>query len=239
MKERVCLMSAFILETFRLKKWYGKQLGIKDVSLQIPKGAIYGLLGPNGSGKSTTLKMLTGLIKPSEGNITVFGERWQRKHLQRIGSLIESPALYGNLTAYENLLIHAKLRGIPHTEIDEVLELIDLKQTGHKLASKFSLGMRQRLGIAIALLGNPDLLILDEPTNGLDPLGMEELRKLIRTFPQRGMTVILSSHLLSEVAQLVDHIGIINHGVLKHQGRIDPRDDLERLFMDVVKGGKE
>lgn len=231
-------MSNLILETKGLKKLYGKQFAVNEVSLKIPKGSIYGLLGPNGAGKTTTLKMLTGLLYPSAGEIMVFNEPWQRKHLERIGALIESPALYGNLTAVENLLVHTKLMGLPKERIDEVLEIVDLKNTGKKLVGRFSLGMKQRLGIAIALLGHPDLLILDEPTNGLDPIGIQELRELIRSFPQRGITVILSSHILTEVSQLVDHIGIISDGQLKYQDKISHDDKLEELFMNVVRGTK-
>lgn len=229
-------MSEWILETRGLKKYYGKQLAVNDVSLQVPKGSIYGLLGPNGAGKSTILKMLTGLLRPSGGEIIVFGEPWARKHLGRIGALIESPALYGNLTAFENLLVHAKLMGLPQERIYEVLEIVELKDVGNKLASHFSMGMKQRLGIAIALLGHPELLILDEPTNGLDPIGIKDLRELIRSFPEKGITVILSSHILAEVSQIVDHIGIISEGELKFQGKVNLAEDLEALFMKVVRG---
>ena len=233
-------MADLILETRYLKKYYGKQLAVNNISLQIPRGSIYGLLGPNGAGKTTTLKMITGLVYPGAGEIIVFGEPWQRKHLRRIGALIESPALYGNLTAFENLLVHAKLIGLPKERIYEVLEIVELKDVGKKLVSQFSMGMKQRLGIAIALLGYPELLILDEPTNGLDPIGIQELRELIRSFPEKGITVILSSHILAEVSQLVDHIGIISGGALKFQGEINLADDLEALFMNVVKGvGKQ
>lgn len=233
-------MADLILETRYLKKYYGKQLAVNNISLQIPRGSIYGLLGPNGAGKTTTLKMITGLVYPGAGEIIVFGEPWQRKHLRRIGALIESPALYGNLTAFENLLVHAKLIGLPKERIYEVLEIVELKDAGKKPVSQFSMGMKQRLGIAIALLGYPELLILDEPTNGLDPIGIQELRELIRSFPEKGITVILSSHILAEVSQLVDHIGIISGGELKFQGEINLADDLEALFMNVVKGvGKQ
>jgi len=228
-------MAELILETRCLKKYYGKQLAVNDVSLQIPRGSIYGLLGPNGAGKTTILKMITGLLHPSGGEIIVFGEPWDRKHLGRIGALIESPALYGNLTAFENLLVHAKLIGLPKERIYEVLEIVELKDVGKKLVSQFSMGMKQRLGIAIALLGYPELLILDEPTNGLDPIGIQELRELIRSFPEKGITVILSSHILAEVSQIVDHIGIISQGELKFQGKINLAEDLEALFMKVVR----
>ncbi len=232
-------MSNLILETRGLKKYYGKQLAVNDVSLNIPKGSIYGLLGPNGAGKSTILKMLTGLLYPSDGEIIVFGERWQRKHLERIGALVEFPALYGNLTAVENLFVHTKLMGLPKERIYEVLVTVDLKDTGKKLAAHFSMGMKQRLGVAIALLVYPELLILDEPANGLDPIAIQELRKLIRSFPQKGITVILSSHILSEVSRLVDHVGIISGGELKYQGEISCDENLEELFMKFVKGAKQ
>ncbi|MEG6571663.1 lantibiotic protection ABC transporter ATP-binding protein [[Clostridium] cellulosi] len=232
-------MAELILETRCLKKYYGKQLAVNDVSLQIPRGSIYGLLGPNGAGKSTTLKIITGLLYPSAGEIIAFGGRWERKHLRRMGVLIESPALYGNLTAYENLLVHAKLIGLPKERIYEVLEIVELKDVDKKQVSHFSMGMKQRLGIAIALLGNPELLILDEPANGLDPIGIQKLRELIRSLHEKGITVILSSHILSEVSQIVDHIGIISGGELKYQGGINPTENLETLFMEVVNGVEE
>ncbi|OXT06961.1 MULTISPECIES: lantibiotic protection ABC transporter ATP-binding protein [Thermoanaerobacterium] len=228
----------YILETRNLKKSYGKHLVVDDISLKVPRGSIYGLLGPNGAGKSTTLKMVTGLLHPTSGEIFVFGERWRREHLDRIGALIESPALYGNLTAHENLLVHARLIGIADERIKEVLEIVDLNDTGKKLVSQFSTGMRQRLGIAIALLGNPDLLILDEPSNGLDPIGIQNLRELIKSFQKMGITVILSSHILTEVSKLVDTIGIISNGKLKYQGTIDEKQDIEQLFFNVVRGEK-
>lgn len=229
-------MAELILETRCLKKYYGKQLAVNNISLQIPRGCIYGLLGPNGAGKSTTLKIITGLLYPSAGEIIAFGEPWERRHLRRMGALIESPALYGNLTAYENLLVHAKLIGLPKERIYEVLEIVELKDVDKRLASHFSMGMKQRLGIAIALLGNPELLILDEPANGLDPIGIQKLRELIRSLHEKGITVILSSHILSEVSQIVDHIGIISGGELKYQGEINPTENLEALFMKVVNG---
>lgn len=226
----------YILHTENLSKRYGKQKAVDDVSLQIKAGTIYGLLGPNGAGKSTTLKMLTGLVRPGGGKIYVDGEPWERKHLDYIGALIEAPALYGNLTATENLTIHAKLKGLPDKAIAEVLDTVSLQHAGKKRASQFSLGMKQRLGVAIALLGTPKLLILDEPTNGLDPIGIQELRDLIRSFPSRGITVILSSHALTEVAQLVETIGIIDEGQLKYQGPVRQDENLETMFMNVVRG---
>lgn len=233
-------MNDLILETKSLSKQYGQQLAVDHISLQIKKNTIYGLLGPNGAGKSTTLKMLTGLIRPTGGQIIFEGQPWSRNSLSKIGSLIESPALYGNLTAEENLLVHTKLLKIRKEKIREVLEIVGLKDTGKKRVSQFSMGMKQRLGIAIALLNDPELLILDEPTNGLDPFGIQELRKLIASFPQRGMTVILSSHILSEVAQVVDDIGIISGGQLLFQGQPDPTENLEEFFTEVIlRGGQK
>lgn len=229
-------MPEYAIETHNLTKQIRNRRIVKNVSLKIPKGSVYGLLGPNGAGKSTTLKMLTGLLRPSEGEVCIFGEPWRREHLGRIGALIETPALYGNLTAFENLLVHSRLMGVPEEEIDKALLITGLEATGKKLVSQFSLGMKQRLGLAIALLGNPEILILDEPTNGLDPIGIEEFRELIRFLHSKGKTILLSSHILSEVAQLVDHIGIISNGELKLQSPISHEEDLEALFIRTVRG---
>lgn len=201
-----------ILETRHLSKKFKNELADNDISLHIKRNTVYGLIGPNGAGKSTLLKMIVQLLAPTEGNIIFDGHPISRKDLDNIGALIEGPALYNNLTVEENLLVHAKLLNIPVSRISEVLEIVDLKKTGKKTTGKFSMGMKQRLGIALALLNNPKLLILDEPTNGLDPFGVKELRDLIAGFPKQGITVILSSHILSEVAQVIDRIGIINRG---------------------------
>lgn len=227
-------MGEYMLETHHVSKAFGKQLVVDDVSIKVKKQTVYGLLGPNGAGKSTLLKMLTGLLRPTKGEIMINGHPWSRKDLKNIGVLIESPALYGNLTAHENLLVHAKLLHLPESRIQEVLNIVGLENTGKKKASQFSLGMKQRLGIAKALLNHPKLLILDEPTNGLDPLGIQDLRKLIQSFTENGITVILSSHILSEVKQLADYIGIIQNGKLRYEGKIDESQDLEKLFVDVV-----
>lgn len=232
-------MENLILETTNLTKKYGQQLAVNDISLQIKRNSIYGLLGPNGAGKSTTLKMIVGLLHPTDGQIIFDGKPWKRQFLGEIGSLIESPALYGNLTAEENLMVHTKLLGIPNEKIHDVLETVDLKNTKKKKASQFSMGMKQRLGIAIALLNNPKLLILDEPTNGLDPFGIQELRDLILSFSKKGITVILSSHILSEVSQVVDEIGIINDGKLLFQGVPDSNENLEEFFTNVILNGRE
>lgn len=232
-------MENLMLQTRNLTKKYGEQTAVNTVSLKIKKNSIYGLLGPNGAGKSTTLKMLTGLLRPTGGIILFEGQPWRRQALTKIGSLIEAPALYGNLTAEENLLVHTKLLGIPKEKIPKVLEIVNLKNTGKKRVSQFSMGMKQRLGIAAALLNDPELLILDEPTNGLDPFGIQELRDLIVSFPEKGITVLLSSHILSEVKQVADEIGIISGGRLLFQGVPDPEMDLEEFFTDIImKGGK-
>lgn len=228
-------MDKLILETKNLTKTFGKQKAVDSISLKIKENSIYGLLGPNGAGKSTTLKMITGMIHKTSGQIFFEGHKWNRDDLSNIGALIEMPALYENLSARENLKVRTLLLGLPDSRIDEVLEIVSLKDTGKKKSGQFSLGMKQRLGIAIALLNNPKLLILDEPTNGLDPLGIQELRDLIRSFPEKGITVILSSHILAEVEQTADHIGIINNGKLQYQNIINHDDNLEELFMNVIK----
>lgn len=229
-------MSNMILTTENLTKTYHGQNAVDGLSLSIPENSVYGLLGPNGAGKSTTLKMIMGIAKPSKGKILYQGKPWQRGDLAEIGALIESAPLYANLTAFENLLVRTTALGLPKARIDEVLHTVDLANTGKKKAKQFSMGMKQRLGIALALLNCPKLLILDEPTNGLDPLGIHALRALIRSFPAQGITVILSSHILSEVESTVDQIGIIANGRLGYQGAL-PGDtaSLEALFMDVAR----
>lgn len=228
-----------ILKTTDLCKNFKGQMAVNNVSLNIQRNSVYGLLGPNGAGKSTTLKMITGILKPTSGNIAFNGHLWQRSDLAQIGALIETPPIYENLTAYENLKVRATMLGLPDKRIDEVLHIVRLTDTGKKRAGQFSLGMKQRLGIAIALLNNPQLLILDEPTNGLDPLGIEELRELIRSFPAKGITVILSSHILSEVQQIADHVGIIAGGILGYEGKLHAGEDLEHLFMQVISENRK
>lgn len=229
-----------ILETTNLCKKFGKQTAVNDLSLQIERNSVYGLLGPNGAGKSTTLKMIVGMLRPSAGSILFDGHEWNRRDLGEIGALIESPPLYDNLTAKENLQVRTTMLGLPQSRIEEALCTVELTDTGKKRAGQFSMGMKQRLGIALALLNHPRLLILDEPTNGLDPLGIQDLRELIRSFPEQGITVILSSHILSEVEQTADHIGIIANGRLGYSGAVERGQDLEALFMQVVRdAGKE
>lgn len=228
-----------MLETHGLTKRFGRgdaaQTAVENVSLHIGKGEVYGLLGPNGAGKSTTFKMICGMLRPTEGAIAFDGHPWRRDDLYAIGSLIEEAPIYPNLTARENLRVRTTLLGLPDERIDEVLRTVDLEGTGKKRAGRFSMGMKQRLGIALALLAHPSLLILDEPTNGLDPIGIEELRDIIRAFPGQGITVLVSSHILSEVQQMADRIGIIVHGRLAYEDVLHPAEDLEKLFMDVCR----
>lgn len=211
-----------IISTNHLSKKYGSVLRVNDLDLRVPEGCIYGFLGPNGAGKSTTLKMILGLVRPTAGDIAVFGEPMMRRNrlaiLKQVGSLIESPSYYGHLSGEENLRIVQTMRGVPEKNIREVLEIVRLTDAKDKRAAHYSLGMKQRLGLAAALLGYPRLLILDEPTNGLDPAGIQEMRELIKELPQRfGMTVVVSSHLLAEIDQMADHVGIIREGELVFQ----------------------
>lgn len=227
-------MNKYILKTKCLSKSFRRQEAVKNVSLMVPENCVYGLLGPNGAGKSTILKMLTGVLRPTDGEICFDGHIWRRKDLEDIGALIETPPVYENLSAWENLKVRALILGIPDERIEGVLKLVDLTYTGKKKAGEFSLGMKQRLGIAIALLNEPKLLILDEPVNGLDPIGIQELRQMIRKFPEEGITVIVSSHILSEIEQTADYIGIISDGVLGYQGGMPASNHLEELFMEIV-----
>ncbi|EMC10692.1 lantibiotic protection ABC transporter ATP-binding protein [Streptococcus mutans] len=234
-------MIDYMLETKNLTKQFGKQTAVNQLNLKVERRSIYGLLGPNGSGKSTTLKMITGMLRKTSGHILIDGHDWSRKDLENIGALIESPPLYENLTARENLKVRTLMLSLPDSRIDEVLKIVDLTNTGKKRAGQFSMGMKQRLGIAIALLNSPQLLILDEPTNGLDPIGIQKLRELILSFPTQGITVIISSHILSEIQMTADHIGIISNGVLGYQEKIHQDEDLEKLFTEVVmkyRGGE-
>ncbi|MDE6220793.1 MAG: lantibiotic protection ABC transporter ATP-binding protein [Lachnospiraceae bacterium] len=232
-------MMETILETHHLSKRYKRQYANYDISLSVKRNTVYGLLGPNGAGKSTLLKALTGMVIPSSGEIVFDGKPWSRSDLAAIGALIESPPLYDNLTAYENLKVRTLLYDLPESRIDEVLETVALTDTGRKRAGHFSMGMKQRLGIAAALISHPKLLILDEPTNGLDPIGIGDLRRLIRSFPEQGITVILSSHMLSEVEQTADEIGIIANGRMWYEAPVHESEDLETLFLEVVKNSME
>lgn len=216
----------YIVETRGLSKSYGDKQVVRDVDLKVPKGCVYGFMGPNGAGKSTTLKMLLGLVRASRGEARIAGKEMNQKNrleiLKETGSLIESPSYYGHLTGRENLEIVRTLKNAPEKEIDQVLKLVRMERQQNKKAREYSLGMKQRLGLAAALIGKPELLILDEPTNGLDPAGIQEIRELICELPKRmGITVLVSSHLLSEMDQMADYVGIINHGQLIFQNKLD------------------
>lgn len=238
-----------IIETKNLTKSYGDFTAVSNVSLHIPKGTVYGFLGPNGAGKSTTMKMFLGLTKQTGGTFVIDGKTFPHNRvdiLKKVGSFIEAPAFYGNLSGKENLEIICRILGLPMSSVSEALELVGLTQHKDRLAKKYSLGMKQRLGLASALIGKPPILILDEPTNGLDPVGIHEIRTLIRSLPQQfDCTVLVSSHLLSEVELMADNIGILNHGHLLFEGTLDelressalrgfPSDNLEDTFLALI-----
>lgn len=237
-----------IVKTQRLTKQYADFKAVDMLDMTVRENHIYGFLGPNGAGKSTTLKMLLGLAKPTGGSISVFGKEFNSRSrtaiLRHVGSLIESPSYYGHLTAVENLRILQTMLDVPKSNIDKVLKIVRLDRQSGKKVSQYSLGMKQRLGLASAMLAFPKLLILDEPTNGLDPAGIQEMRELICSLPgEYGMTVIVSSHLLSEIDQMAEDIGIIANGRMKYQGtldllhNLDKSKTLEEIFLDLT--GKE
>ena len=215
----------YVVRTEKLTKHFGKEKAVVDLDLAIPRGEIYGFLGPNGAGKSTTIRMLLGLMKPTLGTIQIFQKNLSKERLnilKRVGSLVENPSYYPHLTAYENLEASRKILGVPQSRIHEVLSIVRLLDVKNKKVKGFSLGMKQRLGIAASLLNNPELLILDEPTNGLDPSGIIEIRHLIKRLAvESGMTVLISSHLLSEIDQLATTVGIVNKGKMIFQDSID------------------
>ena len=238
-----------IIETNHLTKSYADFTAVSGINIHIPKGTVYGFLGPTGAGKSTTMKMFLGLTRPTSGSFVIDGMKYPENRMQilkEIGSFIEAPAFYGNLSGEENLDIVRKILGLPKAAVDEALELVGLTQYKNRLARKYSLGMKQRLGLASALIGRPPILILDEPTNGLDPVGIHEIRTLIRSLPQKfDCTVLVSSHLLSEIELMADNIGILNHGHLLFEGTLDelkstaitqgyPTDNLEDTFLAFV-----
>lgn len=218
-----------IIETQHLTKSYKNFTAVSDLNLHIRKGTVYGFLGPNGAGKSTTMKMFLGLTKPTHGTFSIQGKQYPKERisiLKDIGSFIESPAFYGNLTGEENLDLIRRILGLPKSSVPEVLELVGLERFGKRLAKQYSLGMKQRLGIANAILHDPELLILDEPTNGLDPIGISEMRDFMKKLStQQGKTILISSHILSEISLLADDVGILDHGVLLEESSMK---DLEK-----------
>lgn len=239
-----------IIETKQLTKTYSEFTAVNSLNLHIPKGTVYGFLGPNGAGKSTTMKMFLGLTKPTSGTFSIDGKKYPENRieiLKSVGSFIEAPAFYGNLSGEENLDIVRRILGLPKSAVDEALDIVGLTQYKNRLAKKYSLGMKQRLGLASALIGKPPILILDEPTNGLDPVGIHEIRSLIRSLPQMfDCTVLVSSHLLSEIELMADNVGILNHGRLLFEGTLDelkegarqngyPTDNLEETFLAMIE----
>lgn len=233
-----------VIETTHLTRRYGHHLAVNGVNLNVPSGSIYGFLGPNGAGKTTTLRMLLGLIRPTSGTIRIFGQPMPKARLSilgRVGSFVESPSYYGHLSGYENLAVLASILHVSSSRIDEVLQMVRLTSVAKQAAKGYSLGMKQRLGIAAALLGQPELLILDEPTNGLDPTGIHEMRALIKAMPaEQGVTVLVSSHLLSEIDQMATQVGILHRGKLVFQDSLEalralaPNRSLEDIFLDFV-----
>lgn len=239
-----------MIKTEQLTKRYKRFVAVDNLSLHVRKGTIYGFLGPNGAGKSTAMKMLLGLTSPTSGSFTVNGKCFPKDRveiLRQTGSFIESPAFYPNLTGKENLDIIRRILELPENTVEEALELVGLSEFADRPAKKYSLGMKQRLGLAGALLGRPPLLILDEPTNGLDPAGIHEIRKLIKSLPKLyACTVLISSHMLSEIELLADDIGILNHGRLLFEGSMQSlresavrngfvADNLEEMFLAMIE----
>lgn len=234
-----------MIETKDLCKTYGNRTVVDHLNLCVPRGCVYGFIGPNGAGKSTSMKMLLGLVHPTSGSVRLMGQEVTEQNrirlLRHTGSLIESPSGYLHLTAQENLQIIADLKDVKHTEIERVLDVVHLTQDKDKKVGQYSLGMKQRLGIAMALLGNPEILILDEPTNGLDPAGIQEMRALIAEMPEKtGATVLISSHLLGEMEQMVNRVGIIHHGKTLFDGSLQAlrkhsQGDLNLRVLDVLK----
>ncbi|WP_293304676.1 ABC transporter ATP-binding protein [Pedobacter sp. UBA5917] len=230
-------MGNYAIETVGLNFNFGNQAIVKDLSLQVPKGSIYGFLGPNGAGKTTTIKILLNLLKSPSDQVFLFGKEINSNRiaiLKRVGALVEQPAIYGHLTGRENLINRCILLGIKKTKADEMLALVGLTDAADKKASKYSLGMKQRLGIAQALISDPELLLLDEPTNGLDPNGIIEIRNLmIELATKHQKTILVSSHLLAEIERTATHVGIINKGQLLFQGTIDELHLLSKPMLEI------
>lgn len=229
----------YILRTTNLVKNFKDKHVVSDVSMNVKKGEIYGFLGPNGAGKTTIMKMIVNLIKPSSGEIEIFGEKLNNKSyetLKRIGSIIEYPVFYDKLTSKENLYLHCEYMGYyDKSAIDKALDLVNLKGIDDKAVKDLSLGMKQRLGIARAILTKPDLLILDEPINGLDPIGIKEIRNLLRMLSKEyGITILISSHILVEIEQIADTIGIINNGMLIKEVSMASIRDEHTEYIEII-----
>jgi ABC-type multidrug transport system ATPase subunit len=233
---RNCYRETMVIQTNGLSFSFGNQQVVKSLSLQVPAGSIYGFLGPNGAGKTTTIKMLLNLLRTDEGSIHIFGQELGANRiniLSQIGSLIEQPAIYHHLTGKENLMNRAMLLQVDEKKVDDMLKLVQLTNAAGKKAGQYSLGMKQRLGIALALLNDPKLLILDEPTNGLDPNGIIEIRELMLRLVADGKTVFISSHLLAEIEKMATHVGIINHGEMMFQGTIDDLQNINQPLINI------
>ncbi|WP_019805661.1 ABC transporter ATP-binding protein [Streptococcus mutans] len=230
-------MNNYIIETKQLSKNFSGEVAVNQLSIHVRKNEIYGFLGPNGAGKSTAMKMLLGLLQPTHGSIRLFDKNFDSNQialLSSVGSLIEEPSYYANLTGYENLEIIQRLLKLPKENIDKVLKIVKLYEQKDKLVKNYSLGMKQRLGIALAIIKFPKLLILDEPTNGLDPAGIQEIRELIKSLPQKyDMTVIISSHILSEIEQMATTVGIINKGKLLFEGQLTELEEDEKYLFET------
>lgn len=229
-------MTNYVIETHDLTKKYGSQVSVSHLNIHVKRGRIYGLLGRNGAGKTTTMRMLLGLTAPTSGEVSIFGKPFvgnEKKLLPRIGCLIESPGFYPNLTATENLKIFAELRGLKNPNyIKGALDLVNLPYRDKKLFSQYSLGMKQRLAIALAVMHDPELLILDEPINGLDPIGIAEVRSFIRELcDARGKTILISSHILSEISLLADDVGIIDHGTLLEEESLKELEEKNEKYI--------
>ena len=239
----------YMITTKHLTKKYKNFVSVNNISLHIRRGSIYGFLGPNGAGKSTTMKMLLGLTAPTKGSFSIDGKHFPEDRmdiLKEIGSFIEAPSFYANLTGRENLDVIRRILGLPKESVEDALQLVGLAEFGDRLAKKYSLGMKQRLGLAGALLGRPPVLILDEPTNGLDPSGIHEIRELVKSLPGLyDCTILISSHMLSEIELMADDIGILNHGRLLFEGSLDElrqtavktgfaANNLEDVFLSMV-----
>lgn len=230
-------MSNFAIETVGLNYNFGEQAVVKDLSLQVPKGSIYGFLGPNGAGKTTTIKILLNLLQSPGDHVFIFGKEINSNRiasLKRMGALVEQPAIYTHLSGRENLINRCILLGIKKSKAEEMLSLVGLTEAANKKAGKYSLGMKQRLGIALALISDPELLLLDEPTNGLDPNGIIEIRNLmVELATKHGKTILVSSHLLAEIERTATHVGIINKGQLLFQGTINELHDLSKPSVKI------
>ena len=227
--------NGYVVRAHQISKSFGDVRAVSGLSLSILPGQVYALLGPNGAGKTTTLRILLDLVRPDDGRVELFGRSLlkSRMGLAKVGALIEAPSAYAHLTGHENLEVTRRMLGVPRASIDRVLKLVELEDAKHRKAKGYSFGMRGRLSIAMALLGSPSLLILDEPLNGLDPRGIRDMRGLIRNLPNQGVTVLLSSHQLSEVEQVATHVGVVHDGVMRFEGCLDELRGLARPSLRI------